>query len=47
LTTLQSNCFEELQFWGAAFVGSVTDNFGEQLWVATFGHSFRGGRFAE
>ena len=45
MTTLQNNCFEEQQLWGAAFRGSFTDNFGEQLSVATLGRSF--GRFEE
>ena len=40
-TTLRNNCFEEQQLWAAAFGGSFTDNFGEQLSVATFGGSFR------
>ena len=40
-TTLPNNCFEEGQLWGAAFRGSFTDNFGEQLSVATLGRSFR------
>ena len=39
-TNLPMNCFEEQQFWGAAFGGSFKGNFGEQLSVAT-------SRFAE
>jgi len=55
-TTFPNNyCFEEQQLWGAAFGGSFTDNFGEQLSVATLGRSFReplcrmalGSRFGE
>ena len=45
LTTLQNNCFEEQQLSGAAFRGSFTDNFGEQLSVAALGRNF--GRFEE
>jgi hypothetical protein len=37
---LQNNCFEEQHFLGAAFGGSFTDNFGEQLSVATLWRSF-------
>ena len=39
-TILQNNCFEEQHFLGAAFGGSFTDNFGEQLSVATLWRSF-------
>ena len=38
-TILQNNCFEQ-HFLGAAFGGSFTDNFGEQLSVATLWRSF-------
>jgi hypothetical protein len=38
---LTNNSFEEQQLWGAAFGGSFTSHFGEQLSVATLGSSFR------
>jgi len=38
--TLPNNCFEEQQLWGEAFGDSFTDNFGEQLSVATLGSRF-------
>ena len=40
-TILRNNYFEEQQLWGAAFGGSFTNHFGEQLLAATFGSSFQ------
>ena len=36
----QLQYFEEQQLWGAAFGGSFTHHFGEQLSAATLGSSF-------
>ena len=38
---LKNNYFEEQQLWGAAFGGSFTNYFGEQLSAAILGSSFR------